>query len=111
MKNKSLTDRHSASNRSKGLYIAIAASLALSILAAYKVPIFHSEVNASIIGVSEFHNEAGSKLFAAVKLDTGAQVMAAMPGDLPIRQDITARVNEDRTLFGRKSYRIISYNE
>jgi len=111
MKNKSLIDRHAASNRRKGLYIAIAASLALIILAAYKVPVFHNEFNGFIIGVSEFHNEAGSKLIAAVQLDTGAQVMASMPSNLPIRQDITARVNEDRSLFGRKSYRIISYNE
>jgi len=100
-----------ASNRNKGLYIAIAGSLGLLILAAYKVPLFHNEVNGTIIGVSEFHNEAGSKLIAAVQLDTGAQVLASMPGDLPIRQDISARVNEERSLFGRKSYRIITYNE
>jgi len=75
------------------------------------VPLFHSEVNGTIIGVSAFHNETGSKLIAAVQLDTGAQVLASMPGDLPIRQDIRARINEERSLFGRKTYIILPYNE
>ena len=79
MNNKSIIDRHAASNRSKGLYIAIAGAVVLLILAAYKVPLFHNEVNGTIIGVSAFHNEAGSKLIAAVQLDTGAQVLASMP--------------------------------
>jgi hypothetical protein len=111
MNNKSIIDRQVASNRSKGLYIVIAGSLALIILAAYKVPLFNNEVTGTIIGISEFRNEAGSKLIAAVQLDTGAQVMASMPGDLQIRQDISARINEERTLFGRKTYSIIAYNE
>jgi hypothetical protein len=111
MNNKSITDWHAASNRSKGLYIAIAGSLVLLILAAYKVPLFNNEVNGNIIGISEFRNEAGSKLIAAVQLDSGAQVMASMPGDLPIRQDISARINEGSTLLGRKTYSITAYNE
>jgi hypothetical protein len=111
MNNKSIKDRQAPSNRSKGLYIAIAASLVLFILAAYKVPLFNNEVSGTIVGVSEFRNEAGSKLIAAVHLDTGAQVMASMPSDLQIRQDISARINEERTLFGRKTYSIIAYNE
>jgi len=105
------SNRHAASNRSKGLYIAIAGSIVLFLLAAYKVPLFHNEVNGTIIGVSAFHNEAGSKLIAAVQLDTGAQVLASMPSGLLIRQDIRAKVSEGRALFGRKSYRIIAYNE
>ena len=111
MNNKSIIDKHAASNRSKGLYIAVAGSIVLLILAAYKVPLFHNEINGAIIGVSEFHHETGSKLIAAVQLDTGAQVLASMPGGLLIRQDIRARISEERTLFGRKSYRIIAYNE
>lgn len=111
MNNKSITDRHAASNRNKGLFVAIAASLALFILAAYKVPLFHNEVNGTIIGVSEFHNETGSKYIAAVQLDTGAHVLASMPSGLLIRQDIRANVNEESSLFGRKSYRIIAYKE
>ena len=111
MNNKSIIDRLAASNRRKGLFIVIAASLVLLILAAYKVPLFHNEINGTIIGVSEFHNETGSKLIAYVLLDNGAQVLASMPGDLLIRQDIRAKVNEERSLFGRKSYRIIAYNE
>jgi len=111
MNNKSITDRHAASNRSKGFYIAIAGSLVLFILAAYRLPLFHNEVNGTIIGVSAFHNETGSKLIAAVQLDTGAKVLASMPGDLLIRQDISARITEERTLFGRKTYIIIAYNE
>ena len=111
MNNKSKTDRHAATNRSKGLYIAIAASLVLIILAAYRIPFFNNEVYGTIIGVSEFRNEAGIKLIAAVQLDTGALVMASMPSDLQIRQDISARINEGSTLFGRKTYSIIAYSE
>jgi hypothetical protein len=111
MNNKSKTDKRAASNRNKGLYIAIAALLVLSILAAYKLPLFHNEFNGSIIGVSEFRDETGSKLIAEVQLDTGARVMASMPADLVIRQDISVRINEERTLFGRRSYSVIAYNE
>ena len=105
------SNRHTASSRRQGLYIAMAAALALLILAAYKVPLFHNEVNGTIVGVSAIHNEAGSKLTAAVLLETGDQVHAFMPGDLLLRQDISAKVSEGRALFGRKSYRIIAYNE
>ena len=111
MNNKSKIDRRAASNRSKGLYIAIAASIALLILAAYKFPLFHNEVNGTIIGVSEFHNEAGSTLIAVVQLDTEAQVLASIPSGLQMRQDIRVKVSEGRTLFGHKSYSIISFNE
>ena len=111
MNNKSIIDRYAASDRSKGLLIAIAASLVLLVLAAYKVPLFHNEVYGTIIGVSEVHNETGSKLLAAVQLDAGGQVLASMPRELLIRQDSRAKVNVGRSLFGRKSYRIIAYSE
>lgn len=105
------SNRRAASTRSKGLYIAIAGAAVLLILAAYKVPLFHNEVNGIIVGVSAFHNEEGSKLTASVQLDNGVQVLASMPGDLLIRQDIKAKVSERSALFGRKSYRITAYNE
>lgn len=111
MNNKSIIDRHALSDRSKGLFIAIAALLVLFVLAVYKVPLFHNEHQGIIIGISEVHNKTGSKLIATVQLDTGAQVLASMPGELLIRKGIKARVNEGRSLFGRKSYRIIAYNE
>lgn len=111
MNNKSIIDRHAASDRSKGLLIAIAASLVLIVLAAYKVPLFHNEVYGTIIGVSEVHNETGSKLLATVQLDTGVQVLASMPRELLILQDSRAKVNEGRSLFGHKSYKIIAYSE
>ena len=108
MNNKSKLDRHAASDRSKGLIIAIAASLVLIVLAAYKVPLFHDEVYGTITGVSEVHNETGSKLIAVVQLDTGAQVLVHIPSELPLPQDSRARVNVGRSLFGRNSYRIIA---
>ena len=111
MNNKSKLDRHAASDRSKGLIIAIAASLVLIVLAAYKVPLFHDEVYGTITGVSEVHNETGSKLIAVVQLDTGAQVLVHIPSELPLPHDSRARVNVGRSLFGRKSYRIIAYSE
>lgn len=111
MNNKSIKDRYTATNRNKGLYIAVAASLVLIVLAAYRVPLFNNELSGTIIGVSEFRDEAGIKLTASVQIDTGAQIMASMPSNLQIRQDISARINEGRTLFGRKTYSIISYNE
>jgi hypothetical protein len=93
------------------LLIVIAASLVLIVLAIYKVPLFHNEVYGTITGVSEVHDETGSKLIAAVQLDTGTQVLASMPEELLVLQDRRARVDVGRTLFGRKSYRIIAYSE
>ena len=111
MNNKSIIDRHAASDRSKGLLIAIAASIVLIVLAAYKVPLFHNEIYGTITGVSEVHNETGSKLLAAVQLDTGAQVLASMPRELLMLQDSRVKVNEGYSLFGHKSYNIIAYSE
>jgi len=83
----------------------------LIILAAYKVPLIHNELHGIIIGVSKIHDETGSRSIAAVHLDTGDQVLASMPPDLQIRTGAKARVMEGRSLFGRKSYNIVSYDE
>ena len=103
--------RHEASVRRVGLLISIVASLLLFALAAYRVPLFHNEINGIIVGISEVHNEAGSELIAAVQLDTGDQVLVSMPGDLLNSKSNNVRVDEGRTLLGSKSYRIITYNE
>jgi len=34
-----------------------------------------------------------------------------MPRDLQLRTDAKAKVMEGRSIFGRKSYKVISYNE
>jgi len=111
MSNKAIISKHANVDRNKGLLIALAASLVLILLAAYKVPIIHYELYGDIIGVSEIHNETGSQLIAAVHLDTGGQVLASMPRDLQLRTDAKAKVMEGRSIFGRKSYKVISYNE
>jgi hypothetical protein len=106
-----IVDRHETSVRRIGLLISIVASLLLFALAAYRVPLFHNELNGIIVGISEIHNEAGSELIAAVQLDTGDQVLVSMPGDLLKSESNNVRVNEGRTLLGHKSYRIIAYDE
>ena len=111
MNNDSKIDTHAASNRRKGLFIALAAVLVLFALAAYRVPLFHDELQGVIMGVSELYNETGSKLVAVVQLETGAQVLVSMPSDFLMQKNVNVRVNEARSLFGRKSYRIIAYNE
>ena len=98
-------------DRNRGVLIALAASLVLILLAAYKIPIIHSEFYGYIKGVSEVHDETGSKLIAAVHLDTEGQVLASMPNDLQIRTDVKVKVMEGRSILGRKSYRVISYSE
>jgi len=111
MNNKVIIKRHAKSDRTKGLLIAIAASLVLIILATYKVPVIRNELHGIIIGVSGVHDEAGAELIATVHLDTGEQVLASMPRDLQIRTGAKAKVMEGRSLFGRKSYNIVTYNE
>jgi hypothetical protein len=108
----SIEDKRAASVSNIGLIIAAAASLALLALAAYKIPLFNHELHGTIIGISEVHdhNETGSKLIAAVQLDTGAQVLVSMPDDFLKSDSVNVMVNEGRTLFGRKSYSIIAYN-
>jgi len=104
-------DTHAASDSRKGLYIAIAASLVLFALAAYRVPLFYDELHGVITGVSQVHNEKGSSLIATVQLESGAKVLVSMPRDFLIHNNVNVRVNEGRSLFGRKSYRIIAYDE
>ena len=111
MNNDSMIDRHAASARRTGLIIAIVASLVLIALAAYRVPLFHTEFHGIIIGVSEVHNETGSELIAAVQLDNGVQVLVSMPLDLLKSENNNVRIDEGRTLFGRKSYIIIASND
>jgi hypothetical protein len=109
MGNKNTTDNRAAANRNKGLIIAIAASLVLIILAAYRVPFIHNELDGTIIGVSGSHTGKGTEFIAIVHLDTGSQVMASMPGDLQIRTDAKVKIIEMRTVFGRKSYTVTAY--
>jgi hypothetical protein len=104
-------DRHEARVRRAGLFIAAAAALALSALTAYRVPLFHSELDGTIVGISEVHDETGSELMAAVQLDTGDQVLVSMQRDLLKSESTRVRINEGRTLFGRRSYRIVADNE
>ena len=104
-------DRHTASIRRTGLFIAIVASLVLVALAAYRMPLFHDELDGVIVGVSEIHDETGSDLIAAVQLDTGVQVLVMMPGQSLNSESNKVRIKEERTLFGRKSYRIIAYSD
>lgn len=111
MNYKATIKKHAKADRNKGLFIVITASLVLILLAAYNVPLFHDELYGNIIGVSELHDETGSKLIAAVHLDTGVQVLASMPRDLQLRTNAKAKVIEGRSIFGHKSYKIISYNE
>ena len=104
-------DMHEALVRRIGLSIAIVALLVLFALAAYRVPLFHKELHGIIVGISEVHNAAGSELIAAVELDTGVHVLVSMPRGFLNSESSNVKINEGRTLFGRKSYRLITYNE
>ena len=111
MNDKFSVDRREALVRRTGLLIAIAAALVLTALAAYKVPLFHNELEGTITGISEVHDEMGSELIAAVQLDNGEQILVSMQRDLLKSESIKVRINEGRTLLGRKSYRIITHDQ
>ena len=111
MGNKKTTNKRAITDRNKGLIIAIAASLVLIILAAYRVPFIQNELVGTIIGVSGSHTGKGTEFIAIVHLDTGSQVMASIPGDLQIRTDAKAKIMESRSLFGHVSYTVIAYSE
>jgi hypothetical protein len=104
-------DIHAASVSRKGLYIATAASLILFALAAYRVPLFSTELHGVITGVSQVHIDKGSSLIATIQLETGEQVLVSMPEDFLIHNNVNVRIDEGRSLFGRKSYRIIADEE
>ena len=111
MNNNSIITRFAASNRRKGLLIVIAASLVLLVLALYKVPLFHNEHHGIIIGISEVHDVTGSKFIANVQLVNGDRVVASMPEDLLKSESIDVMVDEGRSLFGHRSYKIIPSGE
>ena len=104
-------NKRTVSDGRKGLMIAIAAALVLIALAAYRVPLFHEELRGVIMGVSEVYGETGSNLVAIVELETGDQVFVAIPGGFLGQGTLDVSVSEGRSLFGRKSYRIIADNE
>ena len=111
MNNHSIISRFAASNRRKGLILVIAASLVLLVLASYKIPLFHTEHHGIVTGISEVHTAAGSNFMANVQLATGDRVLASMPEDLLNSESIDVMVDEGRSLFGHKSYRIIPSSE
>ena len=109
MNNKTI--KHREATRNKGLFISVAAIFVLIILTTYKTPLFHNELNGKIMGFSEIHNKTELKLMATVRLDNGYQVLASMPLDLQKRNDAKATLIEGITMFGRKTYKFLSYNE
>ena len=111
MNNNSIITRFTASSRRKGLILIIAASLVLLVLALYKVPLFHNEHHGIVTGISEVHAAAGSQFIASVQLATGERVIASMPEGLLKSESIDVMVDEGRSLFGHKSYRIIQSGE
>ena len=111
MYNKNTTDNRATANRSKGLIIAISATLVLIILAAYTIPFIHNEPDDIIIGLTGSHTEKGSVFIAIVELDNGEQVIASMPVSLQLRTDVKVKIMERRTLFGRKSYTVTAYTD
>ena len=103
--------KHGEATRNKGLFISVAAIFVLIILTTYKTPLFHNERNGKIMGFSEIHNKTELKLIATVRLDNGYQVLASMPLDLQKRNDAKATLIEGITMFGRKTYKLLSYSE
>lgn len=111
MNNKTIKNRRRKATRNKGLFISVAAIFVLIILTTYKTPLFQKELNGKIMGFSEIHNKTELKLIATVRLDNGAHVLASMPPDLLKRNDTKATLIEGITMFGRKTYKFLSYNE
>lgn len=111
MDKKKIRNGRAEADRKKGLIIAIAASLVLILLAAYRVPLIHNELDGTIIGISGSHTGKDTAFIAVVHLDKGSQVMASIPVDLKIRTDARAKIMERRSLFGHKSYTVIAYSE
>ena len=111
MNNKTIKHRKIKANRNKGLFIVVAAIFALIILTTYKTPLFQKELNGKIMGFTEIQNKTELKLIATVRLDNGAQVLASMPPGLLKRNDTKATLMEGITIFGRKTYKLLSYNE
>jgi hypothetical protein len=111
MNNNFTMNQREATTRRTGLMIAIVALLVLLVLAAYRMPLFHNELDGIIVGISEAHDETGSELVAAVQLDAGDQVLVVMPAESLQSESNNVRVMEMSTLSGRKTYRIITHQE
>jgi len=111
MNNKYNKNKGSTANRNKGLLMSVAAVIVLIILTTYKTPLFENELNGEILGFTEVHNKTELKLIATVRLNNGAQVLATMSPDLQKRYDTKAMLIEGVTMFGRKTYKVLSYNE
>ena len=94
--------------RRAGLLIAVLGLLALFVLAAYRVPLFHEELQGVIVGISEVHDGNSSELVAAVQLDSGDHVLVPMPVELLKSESNNVSLIERRTLSGRKTYRYVA---
>ena len=111
MNNEFTKNRQEAAIRRAGLMIAAAALLVLLVLAAYRVPLFHNELEGVIVGISEAHDETGSELVATVQLGTGDQVLVAMPAESLNSESNNVRIVEMSTLSGHKSYKMNTHQE
>ncbi len=111
MNNQAIKNKKAKANRNKGLFISMVAVSALIVLATYKTPLFQKEFNGKIMGFSEVHNKIELKFIATVRLANGDQVLASMPPDLLKRYDTKVKLIEGTTMFGRKTYKILQYNE
>ena len=109
MNHKTIKNRKAI--RNKGLFIAMTAIFVLIILTTYKTPLFQKELNGKIMGFTEIQNKTELKLIATVRLDNGAHVLATMSPDLQKRYDTKAMLIEGVTMFGRKTYNVLSYIE
>ena len=108
MNNKSKTKKQAKSDRNKGLLLIFTGLLALILLSIYKIPLIHNELQGTIVGMTEVHDDAGSRSIATVHLDAGEYILASMPLGLDVHQGIKARVLVGWTIFGVKSYEILS---
>ena len=111
MSNKYNNDRRAVANRNKGLLISVVAIIVLIILMTYKTPLFENELNGKILGYTEVHNKTELKIIANVRLDNGTQVLATMSPDLQKHYDTKVMLIEGITMFGRKTYKVVSYYE
>lgn len=91
--------------------MAMTAVFVFIILATYKEPLFQNEINGKVMRFSEVHNKAELKFIATVRLDNGVHVLASMPPELLRRSDTKATLIEGVTMFGRKTYMLLQYNE
>ncbi len=95
--------------RKKRSILIVSTIALLLIIAAAAIPINTITVYGVTKGYTDKHTETGTSVVASVILASGEAVLAEFPKNTPFIDNANVELTAQSSLFGYKTYRIVSY--